>query len=349
MSRETLWISEEDVARLVDLADALSALESGFAAEGRGDAKAMDKTMTTFGDHATLHAIGAAFDRAGVVGTKTWAHTPGGADPHLLLFDAADGALVAIIDAFVLGQLRTSGTAALATDRLARPDASRLAMIGTGKQALGQVAAAICVRSIRHVACFGRDQDKAARFASQVESELGVECTVAASVAEAVSQADIVTLATRATEPILYSVDLASGTHVNAIGAIALDRREFEPEVLARCAVVATDSLPQCRELSSELREFYSSSDGGWSEVQTLADVVTSGDHRPDGADITLFKGMGSGIEDLALGMAVLERATKDGSGSRVARGARARPRLVRDGADDEQGSKRGEVVHDGA
>lgn len=340
MSRETLWISEEDVARLVDLPDAFAALERCFAAEGRGDATAMDKTMTTFGDHATLHAIGAAFERDGVVGTKTWAHTSGGADPHLLLFDAADGALVAVIDAFVLGQLRTAGTAALATDRLARSDASRLAMIGTGKQALGQVAAAVCVRSIRHVACFGRDHDKATRFASQVEAELGVECAVAESVTNAVLDADIVTLATRATEPILFSTELASGTHVNAIGAIALDRQEFEPEVLARCAVVVTDSLPQCRELSSELRAFYASA-GAWSTLQTLADVVASDEHRPDGADLTLFKGMGSGIEDLALGMAVLERATKDGSGSHVARSAKARPRFVRDGSDGAHGSKR--------
>jgi gentisate 1,2-dioxygenase len=77
------------------------------------------------------------------VATKTWAHTPGGADPCLLLFDEDTGELRAVIEAFVLGQLRTAGTVALATDLLARPDARRLAVIGPGKQALAQAAAVL--------------------------------------------------------------------------------------------------------------------------------------------------------------------------------------------------------------
>lgn len=345
MSATTRWISEHDVARLVDLEDSLAVLESGFAAEGRGAAVAMDKTMVAFGDHATLHAIGAVFDEAGLVGTKTWAHTPGGADPHLLIFDAADGSLLAVIESFVLGQLRTSGTAGIATDRLARPDAHRLAIIGTGKQALGQVAAVACVRAISRVTCFGRDAGRAAAFAARVEDELAIACSVAPSVAAAVEGAEIVTLATRATEPVLFASDLAPGTHVNAIGAIALDRREFEPQLLARCAVVATDSIGQCRGLSAELRDFYGGADGDWSQLTTLAGLAASGARRPSAADLTLFKGMGSGVEDVALGAAVLERAMADGSGVQVARTGRARPRLRRKQG-QMQGSTTEEVRH---
>lgn len=337
VNQPPVWISEAEVVQLMDLSGAVTALEAGFAAEGGGSAVAMHKTMASFGAHATLHAIGAAFESAGIVGTKTWAHTPGGAAPHLLLFDAGDGSLAAVIEAFALGQMRTAGTAALATDRLARSDASRLGMVGTGKQALAQVAAVACVRPVEHVTCFGRDREKAARFAQGVREELGLECSVAASAAEAVATADVVTFATRATQPVVSTKDVPAGAHVNAIGAIALDRMEFEPDLLERCDVVATDSLPQARALSTELREYFDSGKGEWASVREVADLVVEGARRPVGADLTLFKGMGSGIEDLALGIAILERARVARLGSIIASAElpRPRPRLVRTPAVD--------------
>ncbi len=343
----TIWIGEQDVAGLADLTAARQALERGFAAEGRGEVVPLDKTMASFGSHATLHALGAADESTGVVGVKCWTHTPGGADPHLLLFDADDGSLLAVIEAFVLGQLRTSAATAIATDRLAAGAATRLAMIGTGKQALGQVAAVASVRSLREVVCYGRDPERAERFAASVADELGLACAVGASVAEAVEGADVVTLATRASEPILFSAEVRPGSHVNAIGAIDLARSEFEPALLERCAVVATDSIAQARLLSSELRAHYgppsappapgptgiatrsASGAGGWERLETLGDLVAGDRRRPEGADLTLYKGMGSGIEDLAVGVEVLTRARQDGAGTALERGGRPRPRLT--------------------
>jgi alanine dehydrogenase len=88
-----------------------------------------------------LHAIGAAYPQEGIAGTKTWAHTSGGACPLLILFSAETGNLLAIIEAFALGQMRTGGISGVATQWLAAPHADVLGLIGTGKQALAQLAA----------------------------------------------------------------------------------------------------------------------------------------------------------------------------------------------------------------
>lgn len=327
MAQTTQWISEHDVVSALDLADAVEVLRAGFALEGTGAAAPLEKTMLGYGDHATLHALGAAFTGTGLVGTKTWTHTPGGADPVLLLFDGRDGALVAVIEAFALGQLRTSGTAALATDLLARPDAAVLAIVGTGKQALPQVAAVAQVRELTEVRAFSPTPERREDFARRVSADLGLACRATASVGEAVDGADVVTLVTRATEAILTEDMVTPGLHVNAVGAIDLDRREIAPAVLGRCAAVVTDSMAQARNLSSELREFFGTAPEGWSAVRSLGEMVAGGTWRRDPADVTLFKGMGSGIEDVALGSAVLDRAGSSASVS-VQRRGRAPVRL---------------------
>src|SRR5438874_591757 len=100
MPEAALWITEADVVSLMDMPSAISALETGLRAEAHGTASNMTKTHVEWpagGAHATLHAIGAAFAEDGLVGTKTWAHTPGGATPLLILYDSSTGALKAIV------------------------------------------------------------------------------------------------------------------------------------------------------------------------------------------------------------------------------------------------------------
>ena len=328
MSDEAIWITEADVVELIDLADAVSALERGLALEAHGQAQNMVKTHLPWAPKHDLHALGASLEGAGLVGTKTWCHTPGGATPLLLLFDSATGALRAIVEAFALGQLRTSGVSGVATDRLAAPGASRLGIVGTGKQALGQVAGVAAVRPIEHVAVYSRDEARRTAFAALVESELGLAATAAASVAAAVDGADIVTLVTRATEPFLTRHMPAPGTHINAVGAIAPDRVEFEPALLARCDTVAADSPTQAQQLSRELLDHFGPPGPAWSAVIPLSALVAAQTSRPAGADLTLFKALGMGISDLTLGLACLERATEAGLGRPVPQPARARPRL---------------------
>src|SRR5262249_61970707 len=128
-------------------------------------------------------------------------------------------------------------------------------------------------------------------------------------VGEGVENGGMVTLVTRAPKPILASNMLAAGTHVNAVGAISPERTEFEPALLSRCAAVVADSVPQVQNLSSEFIQYYGRDEAKWRAVRPLSAVVSEGRGRPAGADLTLFKAMGMGISDLALGIEILRRA----------------------------------------
>ena len=324
-----LWISEADVVAMMDIGDAITALEKALLAEARGEAMNMVKTHAAWGDGATLHAIGAVFANEGFAGTKTWAHTKGGATPLLILFDSDTGALKAIIEAFALGQLRTAGASGVATDRLAAKDADDFAIIGTGKQALSQVAAIVAVRPIKRIRVCGPNQERREQFAARVKEEFGIETISAPTVAGAVAGASIITVATRATEPIITSQMIAANAHINAIGAIVPSRAEIARDVLNRCGQIVVDSVPAAQKLSRELMDFCGAADQeSWQRVRSLADVVAAGESRATKDDLTLFKSLGMGISDLALGIELYRQAHAKGLGREFAQPEKVIPGL---------------------
>ncbi|AOB32363.1 ornithine cyclodeaminase [Bordetella sp. H567] len=325
MNAEPVWITESQVTALLTLAEAIPALESGLRLQAEGKAESMPKTMLQFGRN-NLHALGARLGDH--VGTKTWAHTEGGTCPLLLLWNADDGQLAAVIEAFALGNLRTGGTTGLATDWLARKDAGVLAMAGTGKQAMSQVAAVLAVRDIREVRVYSPTAARREEFAARIADEFGgraLRARACGSMAAACDGADVVTLATRAREPFLDAGMLRAGSHVNAIGAIAPDREEFHQDVFDRAAVVAVDDLSSARALSREFRTRYGDD---WSAVQTLSERILRQERRPADADTTLFKAMGMGISDLALGTEILRRARQQGVGRSMPAPVKSKPRF---------------------
>jgi ornithine cyclodeaminase/alanine dehydrogenase-like protein (mu-crystallin family) len=329
MSDQTpLWISEADVVSLMSMGDAITALEMGLLAEARGDARNMAKTHVTWGNGSTLHAIGAVFTKDRFVGTKTWAHTEGGATPLLILFDSGDGALRAIIEAFALGQMRTGSASAVATRLLAAEDADELAIIGAGKQAATQVAAVVAVRPIKRIRVFGRNEERRAKLVAWARREFGVEVVAAGSIAEAVADTPIITVVTRATEPILFADMISRGAHINAVGAITPERSEIALDTLERCDQVVVDTIPSAQRFSRELIEYFGAAASGWAPVKSLASVVAAGRPRPTSGDLTLFKSLGMGVSDLALGIELYRRAAQRGLGRGFAHPQKSAPRL---------------------
>jgi len=313
-----LWIREADVAALLDMRAAIAAVEEALAAEAVDRTHDMVKTHVKWGAASTLHALGAVIPDAAIAGTKTWAHTENGATPLLVLFDAHTGTLRAVIEAFALGQLRTGAVSGVATRHLAAAGAAELAIIGSGRQALAQIAAVIAVRPLRAVRVFSPTAAHREALAARVRDVFGIAAVVADSVAKAVAGAAIVTLATRAREPLLSAAMLAAGAHVNAIGAITPERAELGADVLARSAVVAADSVPAAQRLSRELRDYYGAA-GNWNAVVPLSRIAAGTVRRERGSDVTLFKAMGIGLADVAIGGAVLARARAAGRGVALA------------------------------
>lgn len=324
-----IWITEDDVVAMMHLGQAIEALEAGLRLEANGQAKNMAKTHANFGHGDTLHAIGATFEGAGIVGTKTWAHTEGGATPLLILWDAHTGALLSVIEAFAMGQMRTAAMTGVATKWMAKKDAHVFALIGTGKQALAQLAAVAAVRALTDVRVFGRDVAKRAKFV-EAARKLGFGFTIeaAASVAEATGGADIVTLVTRAQEPIFTSAMAAKGMHLNAIGAIVPEREEFSQDILARASLIAADDPVTTRRLSKEFRTFFGATDEAWKNVQPISQLVAKGEGRKESVDISVFKAMGMGVSDLALGIKLHASAIAQGKGRAIDKPRKSSPRL---------------------
>jgi ornithine cyclodeaminase len=324
MSADAIWITEAEVVGLMDLRDAIAALEAALREEARGDAQNMTKTLLQYGKN-NLHAIGAKLGPW--VGTKTWTHTQGGTCPLLLLWSAEDGSLVAVIEAFALGNLRTGGISGLAADWMARKDATVMALAGTGKQALAQVGAMLAVRPIERLQIYSPRAESREAFARTARAEFGIETAACASAAEACKGAQIVTLVTRAAKPFLSADMVDPGAHLNAVGAIAPDREEFAQDVFDRATRVAVDNLPGVQQLSREFMTRYATR--GWSEVTPLSTLVASGRRRSDRDDISLFKAMGMGISDLALGAELVRRARDRGLGRALPQPKKVKPRLV--------------------
>ena len=187
------------------------------------------------------------------------------------------------------------------------------------------------MRRLRRVRVFGRDAEKCRAFLARARAELGLPVAGVASVEAAVEGAAIVTLVTRATEPFLLSAMVAKGAHINAVGAIVPERAEFEPALLDRCAAVAVDNVAQVRNLSREFQEKLGEDERAWARVQPLSAVIAAGTRRPAGADLTLFKAMGMGISDLALGIEIYRRAAARGLGRPLPARVAAKPRLGRE------------------
>jgi ornithine cyclodeaminase len=322
-----LWLTEADVVSLINLSGVIEALEAGLRMEAEGKARNLHKGQSVW-EGGSLNITGAQFTGAGFAGAKVWSNVGGKSAPLVLLHGSDDGQLKAIIEAVALGQMRTAALAAVATRYLAAVGADDMAIVGTGKQAITQVAAVHAVKPLKRLRVFSPTAANRKRFAETARDTYGFEVVEGESVEDTVRDAPIITTVTRAKEPFLFSDMVAPGSHINAAGAIIPAFAEIGEDILPRCDRVVVDNLEQCREMSRELQAFYDGGPGDWADVRELCKLVTAGETRPAGLDLTLFKWMGVGLADLATGIEIFARAQKQGVGKAYPHPGRTAPDL---------------------
>ncbi|MEU1997985.1 ornithine cyclodeaminase family protein [Nocardia gamkensis] len=305
------WITDQQVRENISIVQAIEAVSRSLAREVQGNARDIPKTMTTWGPASSAHALGAYDAGAQLVAFKTWVNTPAGASALVTLFDALAGRATAVLEAGALGTLRTAAVSGLATQLMSAPEASEMALIGSGRQALRQVEAVCAVRPIRRVRVWSRSEEGRIRLADAVRSDLGIDAVATTTLAEAVDRAPIVTLITRAVEPFLHRGLLSPGAHLNAVGAILPSNAEFEPELLSDSDLTVVDSITNAQRSSRELIEYYGQD---WSAVSTLGDLLTAPIQRPPQPRLTVFKGLGMGLADLAVASLALDAVTREGA-----------------------------------
>ena len=224
--------------------------------------------------------------------------------------------MLALIEANLLGALRTGAASGVATRALARAEASTLGLIGTGKQARTQLLAVAAVRELTEIRVFGRDAHRRAAFADEMAAETGLAVNPCDSAEACVQGADIVVAATNAAEPVVLGDWLAPGAHVNAVGANAYARRELDEQAVRRAALVAVDDRDQA---TIEARELIDLAEAGvldWADVAELGPLLR-GDvaGRAGDDDITLYKSLGVAFEDVVFAKTIHDRALAAGAG----------------------------------
>jgi ornithine cyclodeaminase/alanine dehydrogenase-like protein (mu-crystallin family) len=313
-----LYLTEADVGRVLTMDVALPAVEAAFRKLALDEAMNVPRQRCQT-DLVMLHILPAAAKTLGAIGFKAYTTTKQGAKFNVTLFDPKTGAMAALIEADLLGQFRTGAASGVATKKLARAECSTVGLYGTGKQARTQLLAVCKVRPIKKVSVFGRDTERRKQFAERLANETGVEVVPVDSPEAAAKDQDIVITATSAREPILQGAWLAEGAHVNLIGSNFLGKSESDPEVFRRAALVTVDSKDQAKTEAGDFSNAMNQGTLQWADVYEIAPVLM-GKYPGRGSpkDITVFKSLGLGIEDIAVAVKVVELARQQGLGREI-------------------------------
>src|SRR5262245_47541207 len=223
----TLLLSESDIRAILTMPDLIEAMEATLIAYSEHRVRQPLRTVLEFGQQKSFFGVMPAFlPDAPALGTKlvtvVGSNPSAGLPSHLatiVLLDPATGALVALLDGRFITEARTAAVSAVSTRLLARPDAGRLAIIGSGVQARSHLEALGCVRQLRQVKVWSPSLEHRTAFVDEMRSHCQAPLETAASAREAVADADLIVLATSARTPVVQTEWIADGDHICAVGA----------------------------------------------------------------------------------------------------------------------------------
>jgi ornithine cyclodeaminase/alanine dehydrogenase-like protein (mu-crystallin family) len=287
---------------------AIDALATGFRDVDPSAGPLRIHVDTAAGTLLLMPASGAAG-----VGVKLVTLTPDNAARSLpfvnavyVLFDPASQTPEAVLDGAALTALRTAAVSGLATDRLANPSATRLAIFGAGVQARAHLEAMLAVRPVEEVTIVSRTPGPAERLA-EAARERGVDASVGD--AGAVSRADLVCTCTTSDTPLFEGDHLEAGAHVNAVGSYRPTSRELDTRAMERARVVVESREAAFEEAGELVIPIDAGAFGPEHVVADLSELVRGADVRTSPSDVTVFKSVGLAFEDLIVARAVVDAA----------------------------------------
>jgi ornithine cyclodeaminase/alanine dehydrogenase-like protein (mu-crystallin family) len=310
-----LLLTEDEVRRLLTMEMAMEAVEQGLRRMALDEAHNVSRARAQT-DHVMLHSMSAAIKAMGVMGSKVYTTRRGNARFYLLLFDGKSGTLLAQMQADYLGQMRTGAASAVATQYMARPDATEVGIFGSGKQARTQLLGVCKVRRIRRAQVYSPNEEHRRLFASEMSELCQTDVEPVARPELAAENKDILITATDSREPVVYGHWLAQGTHINAIGSNFSVKAELDTVAIRKCSSIVVDSKDQARLEAGDLIQSEEDGSFRWADVRELGQVVVGRyTARRHPQDITLFKSLGIAIEDVAVAARVYARAHAEGVG----------------------------------
>jgi ornithine cyclodeaminase/alanine dehydrogenase-like protein (mu-crystallin family) len=309
-----VYLTESDVEKLLDISIAIEVCSEAFSRLAAGEAQNIPRSRAQ-APGVMLHSMSAAAGYLGLVGWKSYTTTRKRALFHVGLYDTS-GAMVALVEADKLGQLRTGATTGVAVAAMADPMATEMGLFGTGWQAQSQLAAVARVRSLEVAYVYGRDEKRRQEFANRMSSELGIEVRGVDRPQEAAEELPIVVTATTSREPVFDGNWLAEGATVCAVGSNWLNKAEIDSTVIRRADNIVCDSVEACRAEAGDFADAIEKGIFDWSRAVDLSDVVAGrATGRNTAQSITLFKSVGLALEDVALAGKLVELARAKGLG----------------------------------
>jgi ornithine cyclodeaminase/alanine dehydrogenase-like protein (mu-crystallin family) len=310
-----LLLSEEDVRQLLTMEMAMAAVEEVLRKLALDEAHNMPRTRVQT-DHSMLHIMAGAAKTLGVLGYKAYCTNRKGNHFHVGLYDGRTGALLALIQADYLGQMRTGAASGVATEYMARPDAAEVGLFGSGKQARTQLLAVCTVRKVRRVQVYSPNEERRLRFVAEMRDVCGCEIKAVPRPEMAAEDKDIVITATSSREPVFNGHWLAEGTHLNVIGSNFLGKAEVDAVTVRRCESIVVDSKDQARLEAGDFSQALEEGSIHWADVHELGQVIVgryTGRAHPQ--DVTMFKSLGIALEDVAVAARVYVKAQAAGVG----------------------------------
>jgi ornithine cyclodeaminase/alanine dehydrogenase-like protein (mu-crystallin family) len=302
------YISAQAVRAACTMQQAVEAMRAAFAELSSGAADVPVRShiaLASGGDALFMPAHSAKLGRHAVKIASVHAENPdSGLDrvqASVMLFDSQTGLPIAVLEGRSVTAIRTGAGSGLATDLLARPDASVAVVIGAGIQAETQLEAVCCVRPIQHAYCISRSREHAIKFAVTMSRRLDLDVQ-AASDRSILKQADVICTATTSNLPVLDLKDVSDGVHINAVGTHRPDAAEISADLVcvARVFVDHREScLVEAGDILIPIRA------GRITESHILGElgelVLGRMKGRESEGDLTLFKSVGNAIQDLYL------------------------------------------------
>lgn len=323
---EALVINQAEVRRLLPMDECIEVMQEALLTLAAGDGVQPLRMASWLPDRRGLIGVMPAYlgGKVSAPGVKIVTVFPGNhggpLDAHqgaVLLFDGENGSLRAVMDGTEVTSVRTAAVSGVATRALAREDARQLAILGSGVQAWTHLAAMQTVRPIERVRVWSRTRANAEGFAARASKRFGLPVEAVSFGREAVAGADIICVATSASEPVLDGAWLPDGVHINAVGACTPKVRELDTStvVLSRLFVDRREST------LAEAGDFLiAREEGAVGDEHILAELgeVLAGRHPGRGSDEerTLFKSVGIGVEDVAAAHHIYDKARAQGLGT---------------------------------
>jgi alanine dehydrogenase len=312
----TRLLSHDDVRAAISMEDAIAAMESGFCEEGQGNTLLPQRINIKVGK-GWLRVGPVALEGSGWMGFKAMNLTPGqGVRYQVHLYEIETGALVCIMDAQHLTTLRTGATSAVATRRLARPGHHVTALLGSGPEARAQLDAMVAAGFTAEARIFSPTEANRERLAAEFR-ERGVDARAVGSAEAACDGATLLLAAVKSSEPVLLGKWLQPGVHVNSVGTARRDQRELDLDVFRRAQRIVVDTREGVFGEAGDAvaaTEIVSEDD-----VQELAELVGgSAQGRVSDDQITLFKSVGTGIQDIAVAARIYANAIERNLGQDI-------------------------------